>query len=343
LLKILSRVIHPTTGEAILRGRVASLLEVGTGFHPELTGRENIFMSGAVLGMQQDEIKRNFDAIAEFAEVEKFLDVPVKRYSSGMYVRLAFAVAAHLDTEILIIDEVLAVGDARFQDKCLGRMQAIGKEGRTILYVSHSMSTVSSLCDRVILINYGKIVKQGSTSEVVLSYYAENNQIPTLSARQNSIKQIGDCYAILVTGAVRNTDGNFLSEIEINQPIQIEMIYDILDKSNIEFVPNFHLHTVAGVCVLVTSTPIAFGHTPGQYKATCSIPPNFLNEGVYTIGLALSSFTLGAKIHFYEKHALTFNIKDSMHGTVGRIGWAGEIPGIIRPEFKWEVTNIQDE
>ena len=170
LLKCLSRITEPTSGSIRLRGRVASLLEVGTGFHPELTGRENIFLNGAILGMTRAEIKRKFDEIVAFAEIEKFLDTPVKRYSSGMYVRLAFAVAAHLEPEILIVDEVLAVGDAQFQKKCLGKMQDVSKGGRTVLFVSHNMGAVTTLCRRAIWLNGGRIVRTGAAREVVDEY-----------------------------------------------------------------------------------------------------------------------------------------------------------------------------
>ncbi|MDH3776787.1 MAG: ABC transporter ATP-binding protein [Desulfobulbaceae bacterium] len=176
LLKILSRITEPTTGRITINGRVASLLEVGTGFHPELTGRENIFLNGAILGMSRADIKKNFDEIVAFAEVEKFLDTPVKRYSSGMYVRLAFAVAAHLEPDILLVDEVLAVGDAAFQKKCLGKMGDVSKEGRTIFFVSHNMGAVESLCNQALLMDYGRVVQSGETHNIVSSYLAKNYQ-----------------------------------------------------------------------------------------------------------------------------------------------------------------------
>jgi homopolymeric O-antigen transport system ATP-binding protein len=183
LLKILSQITQPTSGKVILRGRVGSLLEVGTGFHPELTGRENIYLNGAILGMTRAEITQRFDEIVAFAEIERFLDTPVKRYSSGMYVRLAFAVAAHLQPEILIVDEVLAVGDAQFQKKCLGKMEAAGKEGRTIIFVSHNMGAIVQLCDRAVLLDRGRVVAMGSPAEVIRSYMSEAKQAPTLEAR----------------------------------------------------------------------------------------------------------------------------------------------------------------
>lgn len=201
LLKILSKIIPPTSGSIMTAGRVASLLEVGTGFHPELTGRENVFLNGAILGMSKKEISRKFEEIIYFAEVEKFIDMPVKKYSSGMYVRLAFSVAAHLEPDILVVDEVLAVGDASFQKKCLGRMEESGKEGRTILFVSHNMTTISLLCSKAILLNQGKLTKIGKPDSVINDY---------LSSRSDGIK-ISDRQDRTGSGAVKVIDINFMT------------------------------------------------------------------------------------------------------------------------------------
>jgi lipopolysaccharide transport system ATP-binding protein len=199
LLKVLSRIVEPTTGRIGIRGRVASLLEVGTGFHPELTGRENIYLNGAILGMSRREIERKFDEIVAFAEVERFLDTPVKRYSSGMYVRLAFAVAAHLEPEILIVDEVLAVGDAQFQKKCLGKMEDVGKEGRTVIFVSHQMSAIQALCDRGIVLQAGKVILDGNSNDAVNLYLESGctlaNEVPLAERKDRSgsgkVKAVG--------------------------------------------------------------------------------------------------------------------------------------------------------
>jgi len=206
LLKVLSRITEPTKGRVTIDGRVASLLEVGTGFHPELTGRENIFLNGAILGMSRVEIKRKFDEIVAFAEVEKFLDTPVKRYSSGMYVRLAFAVAAHLESEILVIDEVLAVGDAQFQKKCLGKMEAISAEGRTVLFVSHNMATISSLCEKSILLDTGELTQMGQASNVILAYYSQGSASPGAFDYSASSKIVGDEYVKLLAGSIVNAN-----------------------------------------------------------------------------------------------------------------------------------------
>ena len=225
LLKILSRITEPTTGRIAIKGRVASLLEVGTGFHPELTGRENIYLNGAILGMSKFEIRKKFDQIVDFAEVEKFLDTPVKRYSSGMYVRLAFAVAAHLEPEILIVDEVLAVGDAAFQKKCLGKMEDVAaSEGRTVLFVSHNMGAVTQLCSKSILLTQGKLTKSGASKAVVESYLAYLSTPNTNLELDNVPERSGDRRLKFVAVYLKNTAGE-----RINQPISGEPIYIVLE------------------------------------------------------------------------------------------------------------------
>jgi len=253
LLKVLSRITEPTNGKIHLNGRVASLLEVGTGFHPELSGRENIYLNDAILGMGRNEIKRKFDEIVDFSGVEKFLDTPVKRYSSGMYVRLAFAVAAHLEPEILVVDEVLAVGDAQFQKKCLGKMELAGKEERTVLFVSHNMAAVTSLCQRGILLDSGRIEYDGSTSIGIVQYYSDSSGSPSFLYTSQS-KMIGDQSAELVSACIENHLGETSAEIDITKSSNITMQYRILseNKSSIA-VPNFHFYTSDGVCAFISS------------------------------------------------------------------------------------------
>jgi lipopolysaccharide transport system ATP-binding protein len=233
LLKILSRITEPTEGRISINGRVASLLEVGTGFHPELTGRENIFLNGAILGMGKAEIKKKFDEIVAFAEVEKFLDTPVKRYSSGMYVRLAFAVAAHLEPEILIVDEVLAVGDAQFQKKCLGKMEDVSKQGRTVLFVSHNMGTISSLCNQAILLGNGKVANIGLPSEIILDYYTSGHLSPSRVDFTKTNKKIGDDYAELLEAHIENSHGSVVSEIDMSEDFFVSMKFRILKHREI--------------------------------------------------------------------------------------------------------------
>lgn len=215
LLKILSRITEPTCGRISIKGRVASLLEVGTGFHPELTGRENIYLNGAILGMSKEEIKRKFDEIVAFAEVEKFLDTPVKRYSSGMYVRLAFAVAAHLEPEILVVDEVLAVGDAQFQRKCLGKMKEVGGEGRTVLFVSHNMPAIRTLCSTAIVLNKGQVVCSGDISHCIASYEAQNSQNQGSIWIRSSDKQEGSLVITQINSGLHGEQPNLVLELDI--------------------------------------------------------------------------------------------------------------------------------
>ncbi|MBD2578999.1 ABC transporter ATP-binding protein [Oscillatoria sp. FACHB-1406] len=240
LLKILSRITEPTTGRIFLRGRVASLLEIGTGFHPELTGRENIFLNGAILGMSRAEIARKFDAIVAFAEVEKFLDTPVKRYSSGMHVRLAFAVAAHLEPDILIVDEVLAVGDAQFQKKCLGKMEDVGKEGRTVLFVSHNMAAVEKLCDRGVVLQQGKVLATGSQTDAIARYLVGLSE-GQLSLRDRTDRQ-GSGEIKVVAIDIRDEDGNLLDMVQSGQTIDVYLHFE---KSP-DFAPS---HIIASVSV----------------------------------------------------------------------------------------------
>jgi lipopolysaccharide transport system ATP-binding protein len=349
LLKILSRITEPTKGEIRIQGRVASLLEVGTGFHPELTGRENIFLNGAILGMSRAEIKKKFDEIVEFAEVEKFLDTPVKRYSSGMYVRLAFAVAAHLEPEILIIDEVLAVGDAQFQRKCLGKMEDVSKnEGRTVIFVSHSMPTISSLCNKSILLDQGMVNFIGNTSEGIMAYYSSGNSSPTNKDYTADKIKPGDRWVQLSKASIQATQNNLSPEININEEVQLEIEYEVLDASEIKVLfPNFHVYNAEGTCVFVTSPKEMEVVKMGSFRTICSIPANFLNQGTYFVSVAISSFENGINVHFYEQNALSFNIKDSIYNIPtrpqlnGEAAYINDIPGVVRPLLKWQTIKLK--
>jgi len=338
LLKLLSKITEPTEGKIKIKGKVASLLEVGTGFHPELTGKENILLNGAILGMLKKEILNKMDDIVDFSGVEKFLDTPVKRYSSGMYVRLAFAVAANLNTEILLVDEVLAVGDAEFQKKCLGKMEDVSKkEGRTVLFVSHNMSMITSLCSRCILLDNGNIIKDGSTSDVIMYYYNEGSQSPASVDYAKKGKNIGDDYACLLSGEVRNQNNLISTEIDIDQPLKIIMRYKIKKQNGKIFRPNFHFFTSGGVYAFISSPENVELLSEGNYFAECNIPGNFLNEGAYFVGLALTSFEAGIIIHFNEKAALSFNVRDPIEGIKTRRGYGGSVPGVVRPLLNWKI------
>jgi lipopolysaccharide transport system ATP-binding protein len=340
LLKILSRITEPSEGHVALRGRVASLLEVGTGFHPELTGRENIFLNGAILGMTQREIRKKFDEIVAFSEVERFLDTPVKRYSSGMHVRLAFAVAAHLEPEILIVDEILAVGDSRFQKKCLGRMEKIGREGRTILFVSHNMAMVSSLCSKAAQLENGTLRAFGATDQVILGYETSGEDSPAAVNYRNSSLRIGDEYVQLLSADVRNDKGLPISSVEINEPFSVRMEYRITSGADRIYVPNFHFYCHDGSCAFVVNAVDCKRLPPGEYSAECHVPANFLNDGLYSIRVALTSYESGVSIHFYEEGAIMFNVRDPIDGVVTRAGYSGAIPGAVRPLLPWTLKPI---
>jgi lipopolysaccharide transport system ATP-binding protein len=341
LLKILSRIVEPTAGRVRIMGRVASLLEVGTGFHPELTGRENIFLNASILGMRRSEIRRKFDEIVDFADVERFLDTPVKRYSSGMYVRLAFAVAAHLEPDILVVDEVLAVGDAGFQRKCLGKMEQVTKEGRTLLFVSHSMPTITSLCRTAVLLDAGRVKKIGPTSDVVVDYYSNGLATPAAVDYANAGKTIGDQTARLLAGSIRNNRGEVCIEINITEPVTVEMQFEVLNNDDgLKFAPNFHFSSGDGICAFVSVDTTERVYGRGIYRAQCLVPKNFLNEGSYFVGLALTSFERGVKVHFFERSALSFNVRDPMEGVPTRSEWAGAIPGIVRPLLPWNTERL---
>ncbi|WP_414576664.1 ABC transporter ATP-binding protein [Anabaena sp. CCY 9402-a] len=288
LLKILSRITEPTTGQIKIKGRVASLLEVGTGFHPELTGRENIYLNGAILGMSKFEIKRKFDEIVAFAELEKFLDTPVKRYSSGMYVRLAFAVAAHLEPDILVVDEVLAVGDIKFQKKCLGKMEDVGQEGRTILFVSHNLGILQTLCDKGILLKKGKVIADGTTSETVSLYLQElensasNNLLERTDRRGKGKTRLSrvdvfsgeDCSTTLATGC----PARFVFYVTNEQP-QMSCSFTIYDQYG-QPVTNFNSRKHMSEDENYSSNP---------EKIICDIDELLLVPGRYRINVAITS------------------------------------------------------
>jgi lipopolysaccharide transport system ATP-binding protein len=333
LLKILSRITEPTTGRVAIKGRVASLLEVGTGFHPELTGRENIYLNGAILGMSKVEIKRKFDEIVAFAEVEKFLDTPVKRYSSGMYVRLAFAVAAHLEPEILVVDEVLAVGDAQFQKKCLGKMGNVAtKEGRTVFFVSHNMTAVQRLCSNCIWLDRGCVVEIGETNQVTTHYLQKGaaNRLEQIWNEPNTAP--GNEQVRLHRASIISNNDSELDVITTNTNFQLEFVFwNYLDNTNVNF--SLNLFTIEGLLILNSvSKPIPV--SKGLLKGICYIPKKFLNDLTYTVEIMIVENS--AHLIYYHPDVLTFDIHDDGK----RLGdWHGKWAGLIRPEFKWEVIS----
>jgi lipopolysaccharide transport system ATP-binding protein len=337
LLKILSRVTEPTTGFADIYGRVGSLLEVGTGFHEELTGRENVYLNGAILGMTRTEIDRKFDEIVAFSGVEKFIDTPVKHYSSGMYLRLAFAVAAHLEPEILLVDEVLAVGDASFQKKCLNKMQTVGQQGRTVLFVSHNMPAITRLCERTVLLDEGRVLADGPSCQVVAAYL--NSGLGTTAAREwtDPAKAPGSDVIRLCAVRVRTEDGQVTDAVDIRRSVGIEMEYEVL-KPGYKLLPHYVLYNQEGILVFVAidQDPAWRGRArpTGQYASTGWIPGNFLAEGTMIVGVAMRTLEPQG-LHFDERDAVAFQVIDSLDGDSARGEWARGMPGVVRPLLKW--------
>jgi len=344
LLKILSRVTAPSSGRVKVRGRIASLLEVGTGFHPELSGRENIYLNGAILGMSRREIRSKFDEIVTFAEVEKFLDTPVKRYSSGMYVRLAFAVAAHLEPEILVVDEVLAVGDASFQKKCLGKMQEVADgEGRTILFVSHNMVAVRQLCNHCISLQAGCIAMQGEPVEVIETYLGSEESTVLCSEWLAPASRPGDNYFRIHRVDVINSDKPG-KPLLISDPVEIRITYEMLQPSDAHMLTidtSIHLKTADGVIVLATGhsrhldqAPIEFGGRRGAMLCdSCHVPAHFLNDINYSIDAYVLSNT--TRVHAHVRDCLSFKVVEGE-----REGFSGTIIGVVRPSLKWTTEQL---
>ena len=340
LLKILSRITKPTRGTAEIRGRIGSLLEVGTGFHSELSGRENIYLNGAILGMKRAEIESKFDEIVAFSEIEKFIDTPVKHYSSGMYMRLAFSVAAHLEPEILIVDEVLAVGDVAFQKKCLNKMRDVGRAGRTVLFVSHDMQAVSRLCSRAVWLKDGQMVSTGETSKVISEYLHEQSHSGAERSWEDAATAPGNEFTRLRSVRVCDAEGKTSAALDIRQPVGIEMTYEVLRGGKV-LIPNFHFYNEQGVCIFISHDWSGEWRTtqrePGEYTSTCWIPPNFLAEGDVFVKVAVSTY-LPIDVHFVVSDAVSFNVLDSFEGDAARGDYGGPMPGVVRPILDWETT-----
>jgi lipopolysaccharide transport system ATP-binding protein len=335
LLKILSRITEPTEGRVEIYGRVGSLLEVGTGFHPELTGRENIYLNGAILGMKKSDIERKFDEIVAFAEIEKFLDTPVKRYSSGMYVRLAFAVAAHLDPEILLVDEVLAVGDAAFQKKCLGKMGDVAKEGRTVLFVSHNMTAVRSLCPRSILIETGRIRLDSKTAECIDLYLAGTFQDESTYRDTSSMPRpdnISPNSGLRITN-VRLCTHNGLTVVKTGESLSVTMEFVCIEMlQNVGW--GFYVETLDGLRLLdlksVSSFPPFPSLAPGEYSITGSLPTNPLMPGRYKLGVGARDEARGLD---WLPEVMQFTVEESQRYDSL---WFEKTAGIFRVKSLWQ-------
>lgn len=338
LLKILSRITEPTEGYAEIHGRVGSLLEVGTGFHGELTGRENVYLNGAILGMKRTEIARKFDDIVAFSEVDKFIDTAVKHYSSGMYLRLAFAVAAHLDPEIMIVDEVLAVGDASFQKKCLNKMQDVGREGRTVLFVSHDMAAITRLCERAILLDDGRVHRDGPATDVVSAYLRAGFGTTAVREWPDPEKRPHRDIVALCAVRVRDEQGAIAETIDIRRPVLLEMEYETW-LPNYVLMPFFALSNDEGVVAFTSNDldPEWRGRPRplGRYVSTVRIPGNFLAEGLMFVTAGLNTTNPDQK-QFKERDVVAFQVVDSLDGDSARGDSAKRVRGVVRPLLNWK-------
>ncbi len=339
LLKILSRITLPTEGEVVIDGRVGSLLEVGTGFHPELTGRENVYMNGTILGMKKAEIDRKFDEIVAFSEVEQFLDTPVKRYSSGMYVRLAFAVAAHLEPEILLVDEVLAVGDASFQKKCLAKMEDVSHAGRTVLFVSHNMPAVARLCHRAILLDGGRLAAAGPAEAVVGQYLAQAAETGTRFEWAEA-QAPGNEFLRLLRVEVVRTDGTPVRLAKVDEEIDIRLVYRVL-KPGLSF-RCLLWFSAAGTIAFATVEPReTVREAAGIYTSRVTIPAHLLAEQEYTVNVSIFA-SRGVKAHFVkERDVVSFQVVDPIRGDSARGDYTERLGGLVRPKLDW-TTSLED-
>jgi lipopolysaccharide transport system ATP-binding protein len=338
LLKVLTRITMPTSGRAEIRGRVGSLLEVGTGFHPELTGRENVYLNGSILGMKRREIADKLDDIIEFAGIERFMDTPVKRYSSGMHVRLAFAVAAHLEPEILLVDEVLAVGDAEFQRRCLGRMEDLSQSGRTVLFVSHNMQAVSQLCDRALWLDQGRVVRDGVSSDVVATYLQSGLGASSSMEWPDLETAPGDSLARLRSARVVDEEGRVVRAVDVRSRVGIEIGFTVLEHGE-PLIPKIKVFDARGDVAfnaMDTSSRWLEPAAPGDYVTTAWIPENLLNEGLTTVDVGLVSLDAPRlRGHASCDVALSFHVQDPGEGDSARGRFVGQWKGVVRPLLEW--------
>ena len=340
LLKILSRITEPTEGRASLHGRVGSLLEVGTGFHPDLTGRENIFLNGAILGMKRVEIERQFDEIVAFSEIDRFIDTPVKYYSSGMYTRLAFSVAAHLEPEILVVDEVLAVGDATFQKKCLGKMGRVASEGRTVLFVSHNLTAMQSLCSRILWVHDGRLVSDGQPGRVVADYLKTSFSTTTEQAWDDPASAPGNETVRLKSARVRPVGGTPSDPITVRTPFLLEFeFWNLAPETALNL--SLVLFNEEGVALFNTgpiSEPVWHGRPfpAGLFRSACLVPGSLMNDGAVRVQLhvikdqSVSIFRLD--------DVLAFDVREAIEA---RKEWYGKFVGAVRPELEWKTELLE--
>lgn len=343
LLKILSRITKPTTGKVEIRGRVGSLLEVGTGFHNELSGRENIYLNGAILGMKRAEIEKKFDEIVAFSEVEKFLDTPVKHYSSGMYLRLAFSVAAHLEPEVLIVDEVLAVGDMAFQKKCLSKMREVGASGRTVLFVSHDMASITRICTRAIALAHGKIVSEGMSADVVREYLSSSWGMRNERDFTGEDQPPQDEFVRLKRVRMVDENGATCGSFDIRKKIGIEATYEVLQSGQI-LLPNIQVYNQERVHVFtIQDVSSEWSRRPkdtGEYVSTGWIPGNLMAEGSFIVNFAIVTYIPYQGVHFNALDVVSFDVFDLMTGDSARGDFTGRMDGVMRPLVPFETEKI---
>ena len=352
LLKLLSRITEPTSGSIKIRGKVASLLEVGTGFHPELTGRENIFLNGAILGMRHNEILKKFDSIVDFSGVEKFIDTPVKHYSSGMYVRLAFSVSAWLNPDILIVDEVLSVGDMAFQKRCAERMKELTGDGRTVIFVSHSMAAVRSMCEKAIVLNQGKVAFVGAVNEGVDLYgqlilggdEAYKWERASFQYQEGITEKYIDAlsvdgYVECISGEIKNAHKVTKSSISIAESFNVVMKYRVLKQINGTLVPSLHFYDANGERFFVAMPEKCAPANIGEHEISCEVPEFLCNTGKYTIALVMCTFEWDRSVHFSLPNALRFEVTENELDDPRRHGFQGSLPGLTRPRLNWKVLS----
>ncbi len=344
LLKVLSSITPPTHGRVTIRGRVSSLLEVGTGFHQELTGRENVYLNGTIMGMTKKEVDAKFDEIIDFSGVEKFLDTPVKRYSSGMRVRLAFAVAAHLEPEVLIVDEVLAVGDAAFQRKSLDKMEDVSQHGRTVLFVSHNMPAITRLCSRAILLKEGGLVMDGDATDVVSAYLDGGHGMSGAYEWPDASTAPGDDVVRLRSIRIKDARGNTSTSIDIREPVGLEMEYEVLEGGRL-LLPHFVAWNDAGMKLFIAmETDPAWlkrRRPTGRYVTTAWVPGNLLNEGMIYISAQMKTVE-PAQRHFKAHQQIAFHVVDTMEGDSARGNWVGGIDSAFRPKLDWQTEVVSE-
>ncbi|MBV1905934.1 MAG: ATP-binding cassette domain-containing protein [Pseudomonadales bacterium] len=346
LLKVLSRITEPSSGTAMIKGRVGSLLEVGTGFHPELTGRENVYLNGSILGMSKNEVQKKFDEIVDFSEVEKFIDTPVKHYSSGMRVRLAFSVAAHVLPDVLIVDEVLSVGDVSFRKKCMDKMHEVGRQGSTVLVVSHNAQAITNMCQRAIWLEKGQINADGPVEKILASYLSQGMGLSGQRIWEASDAP-GGTLARLRSISIKRENGEVTDSIDVRERFCIETEVDVLECGNGLVINHWFINS-DGVNAFSSVDPEnptwkQQAWLPGRYLLKTWVPGNYLQVDTYTLDNILWAWEPRQQLQCHARDSVCFHVIESMESTSARSGWLGNLPGVVRPRLEWEMVHIGDD